>query len=311
MERYQQEKKALGSQALFTIVINDYSDEHAIFDNLWAITADFESRFSRFQTSSELTHFNSRAGQKVSVSNEFTELLEKCRAMSYKTDGLFNPFILPSLNKAGYVGSWPEPTNFSKELNYEERTKVVSAEELKLGTGSARIPANTALDFGGIGKGFLLDKLGNYLRSQGIKNFWLSLGGDILCSGHDANLQPWSVSIQHATNESESIGTISNSDDALLGIATSGITKRKGVRNEKAWHHIIDPRNGEPAMTDILTATVSAATATEADILAKCLVIIGSSEAKEFLRKHEIRTFYLQLSDGQAAVFKPELGVSL
>jgi len=311
MKRHQQGKKALGSQALLTIVTKDGIDEVTVFNNLWAVISDFESRFSRFQTTSELTHFNSRAGEKVLVSTEFAELLEACRAMSHKTDGLFNPFILPSLNKAGYIGSWPAPNNFSEELNFEGRTKVVPMNELRLGTGWAKIPSDTALDFGGIGKGFLLDQLGNYLQLQGIEDFWLSLGGDILCSGHDANTEPWSISIQDATRNTELVGTISNSGNTVLGVATSGVTKRKGVRQGLAWHHIIDPRTGEPAVTDILTATVSAATATEADILAKCVVIIGSTQAKTLVSKHKISQLYLQLSDGQTHVLKYATGVEL
>jgi thiamine biosynthesis lipoprotein len=245
-----------------------------------------------------LSKLNRLSGTKVSISAQFQTLLETCNNMSQLTDGLFSPFILPSLQQAGYIGSWPDPKSFKKDLNYQDRKQVVAADLLQLGEGWAKIPDDTALDMGGIGKGYLLDQLAEQLHKSDINNFWLSLGGDIIFSGHDLEEQAWSVGIQAAEDKNQIVKTITNSHKKTLAIATSGTTKRKGSHNNKSWHHIIDPRNGMPADTDIATGTVIAKTATRADVVAKSLVILGSEAAIDFCKRHKLKAC-LQLTSGK------------
>ena len=77
-------------------------------------------------------------------------------------------------------------------------------------------------------------------------------------------------------------------------MATSGTTKRQGTNENGTWHHIIDPRTGQPANTDILTATVGSSTATEADIYAKCVVIRGSKEMNQCMDDYNLKALLLQ-----------------
>jgi thiamine biosynthesis lipoprotein len=84
-----------------------------------------------------------------------------------------------------------------------------------------------------------------------------------------------------------------------MGIATSGVTKRKGLNHNKSWHHIIDPRSGMPSDTDLLTVTITASNTIQADVYAKCLVILGTKDAKQFIEKYCIQSAYLQLRDGK------------
>jgi thiamine biosynthesis lipoprotein len=299
MIRLQQTKKALGSDALMTIVVEESAFGEAMLIKLWKKIAAFEDRFSRFIADSELSEFNARAGEKVKVSNEFEKLLRACQELSSKTGGLFNPLVLPALQQAGYVGSWPDVDRYKDKLDYRSRSGVTTIEQLQMSNGHAQIPTNSALDFGGIGKGYLLDSLSSYLYRNGLRNYWLSLGGDIICAGKDSTDEPWSVDIQAAIRPEDSIGAITNKDTAPLAIATSGITKRKGVYGAKHWHHIIDPRTGRPSKTDMLTATISTNKAVKADVFAKCLVILGSDKASSFIKEHKIETVYLQTQDGE------------
>jgi thiamine biosynthesis lipoprotein len=163
MKRLQQTQTALGSQALLTLVANDENTAQAIFESLWRQIIDFEQRFSRFKSDSELSQFNSNAGSTTKVSKQFHAMLRVCKEMSYDTVGLFNPFILPNLQQAGYVGSWPTPQDFASKLDYRSRNNFTSINKLILLEDAARIPSDSALDFGGIGKGYLLDQLGRYL----------------------------------------------------------------------------------------------------------------------------------------------------
>ncbi len=303
MKRHQQTNHALGSQAVLTLVTVDDTDTAPIYVKLWTIIEAFEQRFSRFRADSELSVLNANDGKKIPASPQLLALLRECAEMSTATNGLFNPFVLPALNKAGYIGSWPNPEAASSGFNYQNRTKSIPKARFETGDDWVRIPARTALDFGGIGKGYLLDELGVYLYEQGIFNFWLSLGGDILCAGYDLEAKPWSVAIQHATELNTIVDQIVNARGVTLGIATSGTTKRKGVHSGQAWHHIIDPGTSLPTTTSVLTATVTAESATQADVYAKCAVIAGALNAEQFFSNHAVESLHLQLISGDVKIY--------
>lgn len=296
MKRLQRTGRGLGSEVVLTLRLDEDTEADPIFAEIWEQITSFEKQFSRFLPDSELTHFNQQAGIEVGVTPTFQQVLSIAKGFGEATGGLYNPFILPSLQKSGYLSSWPQSSEPTKQ-NYTER-KAAAVNQLKIGANNAKIPANTALDFGGIGKGYLLDRLADYLQSENVQHFWLSLGGDIICKGNDIDNQPWKIAIQSVTKVGEPVGFITSDDGAIQAVATSGTSKRRGVKEGKQWHHIIDPRTGEPAETDIITATVAASTATEADVFAKCLVILGSTDAKTFLAEHGITKAIIQTNNG-------------
>jgi thiamine biosynthesis lipoprotein len=298
MEFYQQYKYVLGSDAYLTIVAPKSATLEKVFYKLWQTIDEFEKKFSRFLPTSELSNLNKRAGENVELSKEFIGLLKLTKQLSLNTKELFNPFILPSLQKAGYIGSWPNTNQKKAEINYLER-EITDISLLHIGENWASIPKNSALDFGGIGKGYLLDLLAKLMPKQ-LNNFWFSIGGDLICRGSDVEGHDWKINIQDALNPKENIGFISNQKGQQLAVATSGITKRKGHYNKKKWHHIIDPKSTKPAITDVLTATVSTESGATADVYAKCLVIIGSKKAPNFIQQNKIQAAALQVSQKSA-----------
>lgn len=305
MIRFQQTGKALGSEVTLTLIVGDEQTADKFFEELWKQINDFEDRFSRFKTKSELTKFNNTAGEDTKISPEFRELLDATSNYMHLTGGLFSPFVLPALQRAGYKGSWPDPDSFDKTLDYRGLDSKIN-EKIIVNDNSAKIPYGTALDFGGIGKGFLLEQLADFLTAHEIDNFWLSLGGDIVCQGNDINNNPWEIGIAEVEGTGLTVTAVQNRAGARLAVATSGTTKRKG----EDWHHIIDPRIGHSAKTDILMATVVTHNGIEADIFAKCLVILGSKNSKAFIKKHEIHQAILQIWDNGEVLIKQGGSVS-
>ena len=288
MPRFQQSQHALGSEVILTLVGDDEPQIGGLFDTLWREIRLFEATFSRFQPDSELTHVNQQAGLQTEVSIEFLRLIQQVKIMVKRSEGLYNPFILPGLQAAGYKGSWPNPAQHDESMDFSAR-RTVQPEALVVGPNWIKIPAKSALDFGGIGKGYLLDQLSAQLQLAKLTGYWLSLGGDLICAGKDTDDKLWRIGLQQADALGEA-AYIENSDGTALAVATSGITKRRG----SGWHHIIDPRTAKPAKTDVLTASVALPDGVEADIFAKCLVIIGSQEATGFASRHKIKDFLLQ-----------------
>lgn len=279
----QESKRALGCQTTLTLVGKNKHQLEQYMHDLWSQIEDFDLRFSRFITFSELSNFNLNAGKKTTISPEFHKLLVVTKDYAINSKGLYNPFILPALQRAGYKGSWPNPDNVIAGLDFSKR-RVAKPEEITIDQDSAHIPENTALDFGGIGKGYLLQQLADFIEPK-VDGYWLSLGGDIVAAGKDHLGKNWVIGIEVAEGNSAIEEYMANVK--RVAVATSGTTKRKGVHHHKVWHHLIDPVTGEPAMTDIATATVIGSDPVEADILASCLVLAGSKQVKQVMTRFD------------------------
>jgi FAD:protein FMN transferase len=288
MKRGQQARRALGTDCLLTFVTEDDFDAEALFEKLWACIEAFEQRFSRFIQSSELSQLNNADGVKIQLSIESVKLLEESKKYSVLMEGLYNPFVLPALQKSGYVGSWPHPDKYDESLNYSDSV-VVPISGLVTGKDWAQIPKGSAIDLGGIGKGYLLDSLAELVEKEEITGYWMSLGGDIICAGSDVDSAAWQIGIEPVDILSSFEANV-NIKGRKTAIATSGTNRRNGLN----WHHIIDPKTGKSAETDIITCSVVADTATKADVFAKCLLILGSADAKDFAHDKKIDNFLLQ-----------------
>ena len=217
-------------------------------------------RLTRFEPTSELSKLNASGGRWSSVSPELETLLrESLRAFDI-SDGLVNVAVLPALFAAGYTRDFAAgPTASTAAPQVRPLPEV-----LQLRPGEARLAEGAALDLGGIAKGWLADRLAEDLG----ENVLVNLCGDLYARGGGTVGEGWPVGF---------------GDKTLLlkdmGAATSGTTKR-------AWeggHHLIDPRTGRPARTDLSEVSVLATTATDAEVFAKVALLLGSTAAPEWL----------------------------
>lgn len=289
MEYFFQKKYfALNSYIFISIVSKNNRQPTNLFLSIIKIIDEFEKNYSRFQANSQLTSLNHHTNQKFYISTEFMEILKEAKRLSEITKGLFNPFILPNLQQAGYVGSWPHPNYAQADINYKNEN-FQTIDKLEIGNNWVKIPKHSAIDLGGIGKGYLLDKISNKLLKSGYNNYWLSIGGDIIVNGHDENKQNWQIKIAEANNINNLYKIINNDTDQLLSVATSGITKRRGLN----WNHIINPSTLKSVNNDILTVTVSGNKAVETDVLAKT-ILIDESLVDKFKSINVIHECYIQ-----------------
>lgn len=212
------------------------------------------------------------------MSETMLELFDAARRMWKLTDHVVDPTVGNAMIAVGYDQSFdalkglddrPAATRNQAPMSFSD---VVVEVERK----TVSIPRDTSIDFGGIGKGFLLDRLASRIRTQ-TEHFWLSLGGDLVLSGTDEENAPWPISVQDPRAHNRDIVRMTP-PSGTWGVATSGTTKRRGIRNGVVWHHLINPRTGRPAETDVAAATVIAPTALEADAMAKTLCILGAGD---------------------------------
>lgn len=304
-----EENEALGGTTTIGIVIEAGKPTDTLFAHVWRKTFQFEKRFSRFIPESELSQFNSGAGLKTPASPEFTAVLRAAQELTLRTGGLFNPFVLPALQRAGYIKSAIERYSEDDSPDYTDR-QIVSPEKLELTEGWNRIPHGTAIDLGGCGKGYLADELGSYLRSEGVAGYWINISGDIATYGHDASGKPIVIAIQNAGKDAATKATVVCPPERF-GVATSGTLRRPSQTDSMLGHHIIDPRTGKAADTDIKLSTVCAPTALEADVLASCAVILGSKAAPKFLKTQSVPAWYIQYVDESGDLRQTSFGTNI
>jgi thiamine biosynthesis lipoprotein len=299
MLRQFQTKIALGCEVTLLFVSADESNATKIlFNELWIQIFEFENRFSRFLPSSELSDFNRQAGIRFYLSNEFKALLQAAKILSEETHGLYNPFILPTLQKIGYRKSMVAEHSTDDVDDFSHRS-IATIEQLEIGYDWGRIPYNTAIDLGGCGKGYLADILAAYMEhtSAGlVSGYWFSLGGDIVAAGRDADNLPWKIYVEAAfdstqitAEQSNHVGYMVASDDQRVAVATSSTLFRGGNQLGKKWHHIIDPRTGEPSVSGVVSASICDTSALRADVLASCAIIEGNSAVQTYTADYAVQ----------------------
>jgi thiamine biosynthesis lipoprotein len=248
-----------------------------------------EQRFTRFTQTSELADLNRSAGDWFPASPEMFQLLHISRKLALETDGLFNPAVLPALIQAGYDRSIDEVRRAPAQHIPVQVLELQDFRTIELNdvTSSVRLPEGMQVDLGGIAKGWIAEgaalSLGKYAQACAV-----SAGGDMFIRNLPQGEPDWEIGLENPLQPEQDLAVLHVAPGA---VATSAITKRKWQHNGRQQHHLIDPRTGEPAITEWLSVTVWAEQATEAEVYAKALLIGGQQAADELLSNQSSKAY--------------------
>ena len=285
--------RAMGCQMLVAI---DSPQKPAELELVPVWFEGWEQTFSRFRLDSELSLVNRRAGFPTQVSQGFADVFEIALEAERISGGMVTPVLLDSLLRAGYdrsfdllapqqTFSYPEPILCLPrlgEIDWDASTRTIFS------------PPDLHLDFGGIVKGWAAHQAAEKLK--GIGPALVDAGGDIAVSGPQADGQPWPIGVADPFNPTENLDLL---QIEAGGLATSGRDRRRWLHGSRWNHHIIDPRSGAPAETDVLTATVIAPSVIQAEMTAKTCLILGSQNGLDWLEADPSLAGMLVLEDGQ------------
>jgi thiamine biosynthesis lipoprotein len=243
----------------------------------------FAERFTRFNQQSELSRFNASEGGEVSL--ELFYLLKECARFYQLTEGVFDPSVLPDLEKIGYtkakniqISGLGKAHQFS-ELKFDETEKTICK------------PRGLLLDLGGIGKGYVVDMVADRL-SKKYANGIVDAGGDMRVLGCDReqNIGYWAIDVENPLDVSRTLATLALTDCA---VATSGSNRRHWRKAGRSYHHLIDPLLGTSAASEMSQVTAIASRAVEADVFAKTLFILGLERGRAFAEAHNIPALFV------------------
>jgi thiamine biosynthesis lipoprotein len=256
----------------------------------------WEESLSRFRPESELSRLNRSAGKMVRVSPTLWEVFQAACEAERLSDGLVTPAVLDAMLAAGYSASFETLASEANPGGHLQAAPLHTTSEIKaeLESYSLQLPAGVKLDFGGVAKGWAAQQAVQRLQVYGA--CLVDAGGDIAISNLREGGQPWQVSVADPLHPDQDLAGLQL---GRCGVATSGRDYRRWQQDGVWRHHIIDPRSGLPADTDILSATVIAPDLIWAEFAAKTAFILGSQAGMAWLEQRPALAGILVLDDGR------------
>ena len=226
----------------------------------------YKNRFSANDVDSELMEINLQAGKKaVQVHPELFELIKLGKKHSIAANSHLNIAIGP-LVQTWRIGF--SDAKLPSEEEIQRLLKITNPEEIVLNDLNREVylsKEGMRIDLGALAKGYIADKLKEFLVEQGVQSGIIDLGGNILTIGENPTFhRPWRIGIQNpALDRGEHVAVIEVSDASVV---TSGIYERQLVVDGKTYHHIFDRTTGYPMETELASITIVAKKSVDCEI---------------------------------------------
>lgn len=294
-----QYRKAQG-QVFGTFYHVTYLYDRDLQPEIEATMAQVDNALSMFNPQSTISAVNSCTGSITVTDTLFLKVLRRAMEISDWTDGAFDITVAPAVNAWGF--GFKHSTSIS-ESTIDSLREITGYRKIREENGLiTKSDARIMLDCSAIAKGFGSDMVAQTLRSLGINDYMVEIGGEIVVSGHNPNGKDWSIGISKPVDDSLSINnelqTVVPITDRAM--ATSGNYRNFYVRDGRKYAHTIDPKTCTPVSHSLLSATVFAPDCATADALATSLMVMGMEGAKGLIEAHPEVSAYLiyQSEDG-------------
>ena len=233
-----------------------------------------EGLMSFFLESSEVSKLNKAAGQyEVELSDEVLFVLNKAKYYSEICQGSFDITIAPIARLWGIFTS-REKIPSQEEIN--EALKLTGHNYLSINNHlktSKLEKSGQCVDLGAIAKGYAADRAIEIYKQHGVESAFINLGGNVAAIGNKPNGDPFRVGIQNPLLErGQCLGAVNAANKTVV---TSGDYVRYFEKDNKKYHHILDPRTGYPAESSLISTTIVSKESIDADALSTAIFILG------------------------------------
>jgi thiamine biosynthesis lipoprotein len=274
-EPLQRDFKVMGCQAHIVV----HGGTTLMLDAAEQRLHELESLWSRFREDSDITRANQAGGRAVQVHEDTLAVVSRALDAWRQTEGRFDITTLPALLEHGYTHS--ATTKVAAPSVPGTRVGQSAWVKVDYAASTLTVPATTAIDLGGIGKGFAADIVAEELIESGAVGALVNLGGDLAVLGTPIDDTSWRLGIEDPANPPSHVALLRL---ASGGVATSGTTVRRwSTRDGGTAHHLIDPASSTPSATTLLTATVIAADAATAETFATAAMMLDGPAAVAML----------------------------
>lgn len=265
-----------------TIKIYDSTDQ-SLIDEALALCDRYEDIFSRTAAASELYKLNEGtlpAGNGgYTVSDDLAELITIGLEYGEASEGGFDIAIEPVTSLWDFTSAEkviPEPDALAAAL------PLVNYQDVTLNGNTVEFQAEgMGLDLGAIAKGYIADRIKDFLVSKGVKSAIIDLGGNILCIGNKPDGTPFSIGIRKPfADRSEIVGSVNISDQSVV---SSGIYERFFEQDGEFYHHILNPATGYPYENSLVSVTIISDQSVDGDALSTTCFALGLEKGMELI----------------------------
>lgn len=280
LQRFSKTELLLDTVFEVAVFVEDQAEGNRLLRESFSEVRTLERSLSRFIRNSDVDRVNREAGRApVEVDPATYYVIERSLYFSELSGGKFDITIAPLLELWGF-GTGEEKVPSTEEiqglLGSVDYQKIVLDRE---GQAVFLPGEDMSIDLGGIAKGYIVDRIVQYLESQGVSRAFVNAGGDIRTLGVRPDGNPWRIGIRDPQQRDNIVAVVPVSDTAIV---TSGDYERfiqvDGVR----YHHILDPGTGMPA-GEVASVSIVAPDCLTADVLSTAVFVLGPREGLELL----------------------------
>ncbi|CAG0992356.1 FAD:protein FMN transferase [Anaerolineales bacterium] len=286
--------RAMGGDML-AVLEAETDSRPSVLDEVPKWFEGWEQTLSRFRTDSELSRLNRTFDQPVEVSDTLWDVFQYALSAETITNGLVTPTVFDAVLEAGYDQSFDILPRYQNQHGVRTTTVVNPLSIVTWDEKSQTIclPYGVRLDFGGVAKGWAAHQTAERLTEYG--SALMNAAGDIAITSPLASGEPWKIGIRNPFEQEADFETLKLK---RCGVATSGRDRRHWSQNGLPRHHIIDPYTGQPAETNVMTATIVAPTVMEAEAAAKAVLILGAEEGLKWIEADPVLAGIIVLENG-------------
>ncbi|MCQ2360471.1 MAG: FAD:protein FMN transferase [Paludibacteraceae bacterium] len=281
---------------------NYYASENyqADFDSIFAVV---NHSLSTFDSTSIISEIN-RSASPVRLDEHFIKIMDYSRYVSEQSGGAFDLTVAPLVNLWGFGYDPLDKSTFRSEEMVDSVRQIVGFDKISI-VDSMLVKADPRmkLDASAIAKGYACDLIAECLKSKGVRDFMVDIGGEVVCGGCNPDYKPWRIGIVSPVDDSTQ--TINDYEQVVelsdRAIATSGNYRQFYITKERKVSHTIDPRTGYPAESKVLSASVLADECAIADAYATSFMVLGDTTAiKDIIKasKYDIEAYIIVDNDG-------------
>lgn len=263
-----------------TVTLYDKDDPEILSDCL-DVCRSYENILSKTIEGSEVYKLNHRPASEetMTVSPDVEALISKSLYYSQISDGAFDITVEPLSSLWDFTA--PDPV-VPPDAKIQEAREKVDYQNLKLeGNTLTLLSPDTSLDFGAIAKGYIADRMKDFLLEQGVKSAVINLGGNVLCVGQKPDGTPFKIGLQKPYADRNETIEIMNIND--MSVVSSGVYERHFVKDGVNYHHLLNPGDGYPYENGLVSVTILSELSADGDALSTTCFSLGLKKGMELL----------------------------
>ena len=291
------------------ITIYDSQDK-ALLDDCLALCDKYELVFSRTNEKSELYKLNHRKdtsdkdpnadGQTTPypvsgtadtwhISEDLASLLSQGLSITRESDGAFDIAIAPLTSLWDFTAEDPKVPD---DAAIQKALPLCSSDGVTIDGQDITLPSDDIqFDVGAIAKGYIADRMKDFLVKKGVNSAIINLGGNVLCIGSKPDGTPFKVGIQKPfadRNETEAVMDITGKS-----VVSSGIYERCFKQGGKLYHHILNPQTGYPYDNGLISVTIISDQSVDGDALSTTCFALGLEDGLKFAEKKGVQAVFI------------------